>query len=247
MDRPLPELLIAEDEEITRESLKKYFLQNAKLIGNIHTASDGDEALGSIVENRPEYMIIDVQMPCKTGLQVMREAARAGICPKTIILSGYGEFEYAQEALRCGAVDYILKPCHPGEMLSKIEHMIASDGRAADQRAEAPGYGNRFVDLTVAYIEKNFKSDIPLTKIAEDLGISAAYLSSLFAQTMKCSFVDYINQTRIKNACSYLCDMKMKTYEVAYKVGFHDEKYFIKVFKKVTGMSPSQFRNSIGY
>jgi len=244
-DQPVT-LLIAEDEERTRESLKKYFLNNSRLIENVLTASNGAEALDIIIGHKVRYMLIDVQMPQKTGLQVMKEAYRAGICPRTIILSGYDKFEYAQEAMRSEAVDYILKPCHPGEIMRKIEAMILADQKKeADKPEDTSKHGNRFVLLAADYIEKNFKSDISLTKVADDLGISAAYLSSLFAQTMQCSFVDYINKTRISKACSYLYDASLKNYEIAYKVGFNDEKYFTKVFKKIMGVSPSQFRNSL--
>ena len=241
-------LLIADDEERTCESLKKFFINNSKIINHVLTASDGVEALEKIIEHKVQYMIIDVQMPRKSGLQVMQEASRAGICPKAIVLSGHDKFEYVQDAMRSGATDYILKPCHPIEILEKMESMILVDQEMpVSASSETPKHSNRFVEIAAEFIEKNYRSDISLTKVAEDLGISATYLSSLFAQTKQCSFVDYVNKTRIEKACSYLYDTTLKTYEIAYKVGFNDEKYFAKVFKKLMGISPSQFRNNIEY
>jgi two-component system response regulator YesN len=87
--------------------------------------------------------------------------------------------------------------------------------------------------------------DLTLTYVAEKVGVTSAYLSTLFSQTLDCGFVDYLNKVRIDRACNYLYNFQLKTYEVAYKVGFHDEKYFTKVFKKITGMNPSQFRKSL--
>lgn len=56
--------------------------------------------------------------------------------------------------------------------------------------------------------------------------------------------VDHLNEVRIEHACTYLHQNYLKTYEIAYKAGFRDEKYFSKVFKKVKGQSPSEYRKS---
>lgn len=70
------------------------------------------------------------------------------------------------------------------------------------------------------------------------------YISTLFTKYEHCGFVEYLNQYRVERAKLFLRDYGLKTYEVAYKVGFKDEKYFSKVFKKITGMSPSEYRKS---
>ena len=62
-------------------------------------------------------MILDIQMPVKSGIEVMKEAVMAGIMPLTIILSGYEEFSYVQQAIKYGGRDYMLKPCRSSEML----------------------------------------------------------------------------------------------------------------------------------
>ncbi len=78
--------------------------------------------------------------------------------------------------------------------------------------------------------------------IADKVGITAGYLSTLFSQKLSCGFVDYLNMIRIEHACNYLTQNYFKTYEIAYKVGFNDEKYFSKVFRKLQGQSPSEYR-----
>jgi len=56
------------------------------------------------------------------------------------------------------------------------------------------------------------------------------------------TLIDYLNEVRIDHACVYLGQNFFKTYEIVYKVGFRDEKYFSKVFRKVMGMSPSEYK-----
>jgi len=250
MTEPFASVLIADDEERICEGLKKYFLANSKVIEKVYTASNGLEAFDLIVEFQPDAMVLDVQMPYKNGLEVMQEANRAGVCPKTIILSGYSEFNYAQMALRCGALDYIVKPCHPGEVLLKTEKILTkARGPQTDKGGNEDNLKNKnhFVSIAVDYIHNHFWENISLSDTASRIGISPAYLSTLFTHVQGCSFVDYLNKIRIDRACSFFYDPAIKTYEVAYKVGFKNEKYFSKVFKKTTGMSPSEFRKNITY
>ena len=96
------------------------------------------------------------------------------------------------------------------------------------------------------YIDKNYMKDITLSMVANEIYITSGYLSTLFKQVTGDSFVNYLNRVRIEQACDLLKDVRLKTYEVAYQVGFQDEKYFTKVFKKLKGTSPSHYRNLPG-
>jgi two-component system, response regulator YesN len=242
-------LLVVDDEDNIRNGIETYIRLNSKQIDTIYSASNGTEALDKIYKHKPDLMLIDVQMPYKDGLTVMKEAKAAGICPKTIILSGYEEFEYARKAVRYGASDYLLKPCRPTEILSKLEELIENNEKEIAIHSNSDHdnnekISNRFVDMAVDYINENYSEDLTLTGVADKVGVTSGYLSTLFSQTLDCGFIDYLNKVRIDRACNFLHDNQLKTYEVAYKVGFHDEKYFTKVFKRVTGQSPSQYRKT---
>lgn len=102
--------------------------------------------------------------------------------------------------------------------------------------------GNDLVDVVVGYIQNKYMDDIFLSGAAQKAGITPAYLSTLFKQTLGQNFVDYLTAVRIDKACRLLKDSKLKTYEIAYRVGFRDEKYFTKVFKKLIGISPSEYK-----
>lgn len=95
-------LLIAEDEDMIRSGMEKYIRLHTDRFEKIYLARNGQEALDIIFQYEPEIMLLDVQMPVLTGIEVMQEAKRAKRLPKTIILSGYDEFKYAQQALRMG-------------------------------------------------------------------------------------------------------------------------------------------------
>jgi two-component system response regulator YesN len=243
-------LLIAEDEDVIRRSIKNCIRGNTRTVDDIYEAGNGQEALDCIYQYRPQIMLLDIQMPVKNGFAVMKEASAAGLCPRTIILSGHNEFEYARQAMRLGAADYLLKPCRSTEIIKKIEGIIRDEFSAVPpEQAEPDGKAdisaNRLVNAALAYMEDHYPEAMTLSMVADTIGITAAYLSTLFTHTMGRNFVDCLNRIRIDRACDYFADQRLKNYEVAYKVGFHDEKYFSSVFKKVKGVSPSEYRNTI--
>jgi len=104
---------------------------------------------------------------------------------------------------------------------------------------------NRIVSCALAYINEHYSENLALTDVAEKLNITSGYLSTLFSQNMNGGFVETLNKIRIEHACTYLQQNHLKTYEIAYKLGFKDEKYFARVFKKVNGIAPCEYRKSI--
>lgn len=234
--------MIAEDENVIRNGIYKYIQLHTERFDKIYLAKDGDEALDIIFKYNPEVALLDVQMPNRTGIEVLKEASKMRVCPLTIILSGYDEFRYAQQALKYGARDYLLKPCRSSEILAALHKMAdIVEGKDPEKSAEQQQAQN-LARKAKEYIDEHYNEDLSLQQVAEHVGISQGYLSSLFKQKMDIHFIDYVNQVRVNHACVYLAQNYLKTYEIAYKMGFNDEKYFSKVFKKIKGISPSQYR-----
>ncbi len=103
---------------------------------------------------------------------------------------------------------------------------------------------NRLVSIATKYIKENYMNEISLEIIASKLYVTPSYLSMLFKNTLEMNFVDYLNKIRVEKACELLKDIRYKTYEVADLVGYNDVKYFCYIFKKVTGLTTSQYRNT---
>lgn len=101
---------------------------------------------------------------------------------------------------------------------------------------------NPVISFVLEHIEQNYYQELSREKLAEKAFVSPSYLSTLFHQEMGMNFSDYLNRVRIRNACKKLADSSCKIYEIALNVGFHDEKYFSQVFKKIEGLSPVEYR-----
>lgn len=100
------------------------------------------------------------------------------------------------------------------------------------------------ISAVMEWVRVNYAKNLGVDGVAKNFNYSSGYLSNTFMKHVGCSFVDYVNRTRISAAKRYLLDSGDPVKAVAMNCGFRDEKYFTKVFKKLEGVSPSQYRNA---
>lgn len=99
---------------------------------------------------------------------------------------------------------------------------------------------------TIQYINKNYAEKVTLDEVASAVYLSPAYFSKIFKEEMKCNFNNYLNQVRINKSKNLLVNSKFSLVEIAGMVGYEDQSYFTKVFKKMTGLSPGKYREKRG-
>ncbi|MGG1519353.1 response regulator [Paenibacillus oryzisoli] len=92
------------------------------------------------------------------------------------------------------------------------------------------------------YVHLQFDKDISLESAASYVYLSADYFGRIFKQHTGSSFTDYVTETRIHKAMQYLQDPQYKIYEIGDLVGYKNTKYFFKLFKKLTGYTPTEYR-----
>lgn len=103
----------------------------------------------------------------------------------------------------------------------------------------------KHVDLlskAVSFIRTNYMHKITLDDVAEHIYLSPSYLSKIFKEEMKTSFNSYLNSVRIEKSKILLLSEQLSIVEISELVGFFDQSYFNKVFKKSTGITPKKFR-----
>ncbi len=95
------------------------------------------------------------------------------------------------------------------------------------------------------YVRSNYQQDIKLHEIADRFFLSREYISRKFKQEYHETITDYVTKIRIEKAKELLGNPFLKIYEIAETVGYQNDKYFIKVFKKREGQTPKEYRLSL--
>lgn len=131
-------ILIIEDEQIERETLYKILHDNFTLKG-LYMAKNGKEALDVFEREKPEIVLADINIPGINGLEVIRRIKQQQQDTSFLVLSSYNYFEYAQEAIRLGVSDFILKPYnieHLKEVVDRLIHQHREKRKEQQQHDE---------------------------------------------------------------------------------------------------------------
>lgn len=231
-------VLIADDEALIRSSIR-YMLEEYSFKAHIAgEAENGEEALQMYHRLLPDVVITDVKMPGMTGLELIEEVRKTDRLTQFIVVSGYAEFEYAQQAMKYGVSHYVLKPIKARQILEALKqcaHFLESKYPESVPEAEQ----------LLHYIESHFADPMSLDFLARRFNFSPKYVSCLIKSKVGLSFTDYIIALRMKAAAGLLTKTTQSVKSVADAVGYEDPHYFHRLFKKKTGKTPEQFRREI--
>lgn len=242
-------MVIVDDEKLVIEGIKAIIKRIGANVEVEGSAQDGMQARRVIKNLRPDIVITDIRIPYIDGLSLIEECKE--YCPETtfIIISGFQEFEYARKAIRLDVLDYLTKPVTIDKLKSVLE--LAEKKKPPEEEPIKeneemirPESGHKAIDQIVEYIEKNYNKDIGLTELSERVGMNPAYLSVLFKETLGKTYIKYLTGIRVEKACKFLADGN-KVAAVASMVGISDVHYFGEIFKKYTGKTPREYRESV--
>jgi len=231
-------VLIVDDEPLVRSSIR-FTLQGIALRTHVvGEAENGEDALDQYRRLLPDVIITDIRMPGMNGLDFIAEVRRADPVTQFIIISGYAEFEYARQAMRHGVGDYVLKPIKARELEDALRNCAT---RLDDACLEAQPEGRQLVQ----YIREHFSSPLSLDQMADKFNFSPKYISCLVKNEVGQGFSDFLLSLRMKAAIELLGRTRQDVKAIALSVGYEDQQYFHRVFKKKTGKTPVQFRQDL--
>ena len=234
-------VLLVDDEIIIREGFKRLFDWEAHGCQVVGEAADGMEALEKIDSLRPDIVIMDINIPIMNGLKVIQTARIKYPQMAFVIVSGYDDFSYCQQALRLQITDYILKPVNYAEFGSCIDNLkiplFQQQTDAAPQQQEE----RTIVGLT-RYLQAHLAEELSLSVLAEQFHLSPQYISQLFKSEIGVNFLAYLTNIRMEQAKKLLLTTSLSIADVAQQSGYGDYRVFTKVFRKSEGITPSQYR-----
>jgi len=249
-------ILIVEDDA----DIIKVHQQLLSDLFTVIVKSSGMRAI-SYLRGNPDIdlVLLDIKLPDISGIEVLKEIKKIKPCVPTIIITAFGSENIAVKAFRCGARDYVKKPFNNDELLRRINFCLSlniieqardrkvltneADEVAADFVSRTTnGRKNHNLQQAIKYIHNNFSTDISLDRVAGTVGISKYHFCRFFKEMTGMTYLSYVNRVRIEQAKKLLNDEELSITDTGYAVGYSDLTHFERIFKKLTGTTPSQYR-----
>ena len=252
---------IIDDEPLIVEGLSKTIEWEKWYCQVTGFAYNGKEGMELIRRERPDIIISDINMPEMDGLKMIAGLKSEFPNMQLIILTGYREFEYARQAIELGVSRFLLKPSKMNELYEAVEAVTTR----LKQLGSAPGlqesvsdeerdteelYDNEansfIVKNALEYIRDNYQEKLRLSDVADQVYVSQWHLSKLLNGHLGQTFYDLLNAERMRRAKELLENPALRISEIAERVGYADTAHFSRVFKKLEGISPGEWRNLHG-
>lgn len=258
-------ILVADDEPIVHQMMARIISSSGLPVRLAATASCAEDALAIAKSTCPDICFLDIQMEEMSGLELAANIEDAlGYKPVIVYVTAHRRFEYAQEAVRVGAMDYLVKPISTKAVLEALTRAVSRlealrldriekerlkqqlDAIApATVAAVGPADRARRAEIVRAmkeFVEQNYAKPIGLSDVGDYLNFSAGYVGSLFKSEVGMSFRAYLRRVRIARAKELMRDPRLNLTEIAQRVGYNDISYFSQSFLQEAGVRPSEYR-----
>ncbi|GAA0486368.1 response regulator [Salinibacillus aidingensis] len=229
-------VLVVDDEPLEIEQLS-FLIKNKYPDWEIYTAEDAVEAKQIFKETKIPLSLIDIHLPGQSGLDLCEYIRKCEIKTSIVLITAYQDFSYAQKAIRLEVMDYLVKPVIESEFFQVIDHFLESNPDI-ETKSETI---NKVLDI----VREDYNQKLQLPDIAKRVYVTPAYLSKKFTEEAGIHFTEYLNYYRIQKAKQFILKKPEWTlFEVAERVGFSSQNHFSNLFKKIEGMTPSQFKEN---
>jgi YesN/AraC family two-component response regulator len=232
-------ILVVDDDPQARDYYKK-LLALSHPERRILLAENGSQALDILQTEVPALILLDLVMPEVDGFKVLervRADARTQRVPVVIVSGKLLNYEDIQRLNYYKTVFYTKEIFSPDETIGFISQL---DGKVKP----LPQPTSMLIKQVLAFLHQNYPQPINRKNIADAVGVSANYLSQIFRQEITISPWDYLNRLRIQKSKKLLLETQNSVTWIATQVGFNDSAYFSRVFHKLTGQSPLEYRQS---
>lgn len=246
-------VLIADDEAAELRYLENYLRNKySELLEITAVCTDGIQAMKMGLEAVPDIAFLDIQMPGHSGLEVSRSLKERNPGVKIVILTAFGLFDYAREAIDIGVTSYLVKPFRDEELDKVIDQIL--EEKRSHSKDEFKKIINQLSNGTelksnvspvgrkaYAYISKHYGERISLETVSDAIGFSSSYVSKCLIKDYEKNFNTLLLEIRCNEAAKLLLKGDMNVNEVASAVGIPDANYFTKCFKAQMGYPPKRY------
>ncbi|HUN07425.1 MAG TPA: substrate-binding domain-containing protein [Aggregatilineales bacterium] len=237
---PLPAgepILVVDDDAQAREIYLR--LLSERFAGYpVVMAENGEVALELLKTVTPSLILLDLSMPKVDGFRVLEEVRSSPRMASTPIVVLTGRLLSFEDIKRLDYGNVVLQ----FKNIHSDEELVLSIQQVFDGETSVPQHSSQLVKQALAYIQQNFAYTLSRAEIASAVGVSEDYLSRIFGREMGIPPWEYLNRYRILQAKHLLVQSNMNITRIASEVGFEDPAYFSRVFQKIAGSSPRDYR-----
>lgn len=247
-------VVLIDDEKIIVDGLTrviKWADYNCEVVGAAYDAAGGAALIRRL---KPHIVFTDIKMPNQDGLTMLAGLKSEFPEMQIAVLTGYRDFNYAQEAIKLGVTRFLLKPSKMDELHEALSAMkerldkLPPDAAAGEDEPCLDRHAGSFiVNQATAYIEEHYAQKLTLQEVADKCYVSQWHLSKLINKYTGNTFYELLNNVRIEKAKALLNDPKLKIGDIVDMVGYSDAAHFSRVFKRIVGVSANEYRNSMEY
>jgi YesN/AraC family two-component response regulator len=235
-------VLIVDDDPQARQLTQETVQQGLPGYA-LKTAVNGAEGLTTMLNQPPDLVILDLMMPEMDGFEVlerMRADARTRQIPVVILSGRQLSLADVKRLEQFTAVTLRSKDVFTQDEIAASVHQALFGSDALPQQTSA------LAKQAVAYLHQNYDRPLTRQEIADELGMSEDYFSRTFSKELGISPWEYLNRYRIVQAKILLTATLDSVRAIGCRVGFTDPAYFSRVFRRIVGKSPTDFRKGNG-
>ncbi len=247
-------ILVVDDDAELREYIKHNLGGSYKVI----TVPDAETALRDIREKLPDLIVTDIRMNGIDGFELLHrvKSNMATQHVPVILFSSVNESEERTKGWKRGADGYLAKPFSIEELEGMVSGLLQTRSRlkgtfsgsqAAVDSIEAPkikGMDEELMNKINRFINENLsETSMNVDSLSEYVGLSRSQLHRRMKEIMGVAPSDYIRNVKLRKACEMLSQGDVDIAQVAYSLGFNTQSHFSTLFKRYTGLTPTDYRN----
>ena len=227
-------MIVVDDEMEIRRGFCTYFPWQEigfEIRADFKSAQEAEEYLK---EHQTDVLVTDIRMRGMSGIELIEAVRNAGVNMEIVVISGYRDFDYAQQVMKMRVRHYLVKPMKYVQNREEVKPI--------QEKTEATKNETNEVIRRVKNYIYDHMEDVTLELAAESVRMNPQYLSSYFHQQTGEKFGDYLLKKRMKEAARLLVRSSMRIQEIAVRVGYSTANSFSRSFRQFYGMTPKEYR-----